>query len=275
MQNNKTIFLAKNISELLYQIKNVSGLEIVGGCTLIKSLPEKTICVRDIAELKVINFRERFIDIGPATTLSEILNLGKDRAPQILLEAAESVGNYFVRNMATLGGNICASFQNSKSVKRTLYAPLLALGATLKFRNTENQMSVTLPFSKFEGAPQKQLLVNVRIPTDDWDVSIFRRLGPKGFCSEDSAAFCFLAKTSGGVLTTVKLALAGPIVIQNNELESKLLGVRLPLSAKRIQDWTSAAGQAYDKAAEESAFSNSLLREEFLALTKYSLNQLT
>ena len=276
MQSNKTIFLAKNISELLYQIKNVSGLTIVGGCSAIKSLPEKTLSARGIAELKTVTARERFVDFGPAVTLNEILNLGKERVPQILREAAESVGNYFIRNMATLGGNLCASAEEKNSPKRTLYAPLLALGATLKFRSAENQLSATIPLSKFEGVPQNQILTGIRVPTDDWDVSIFRRLGPDSVFSEESASFCFLAKTSGGVLTQVKMVLAGALVFQDSELETKLLGVRLPLSEKTIQDWIASARASYDNAAAQSERAqNPLTREAFLNLTRYSLNQLT
>ncbi len=274
MESNKTIFLAKNIAELLYQIKNVIGLEIIGGATSIPELPEKALSARDISELKAINIRERFIDFGPAVTLNEIVNVGRERVPQILYEATKSVANYFIRNMATIGGNICASVSAPKAFKRTLYAPLLALGASLKFRNTENQMSATLPFSKFEGIPDKSVLVNIRVPADDWDVSIFRRLGPKRALENNSASFCFLAKTQGNVLSSVKLTFAGPIVFQDNELETKLLGARLPLNEKTIQDFTSAAAEAFDKAADDE-LSNPLMKEGFLQLTRYSLNQLT
>ncbi len=275
MENSKTIFLAKNISEILYQIKNVSGLEIVGGCTSIKELPEKSLSVRDISELKMINHHERYIDIGPAVTLNQIIALDKDRAPQILREAAQSAANHFIRNMATLGGNICASVQSPKSIKRSLYAPLLALGATLKFRNTENQMSSTIPFSKFTSVQPKHLLVNIHIPADDWDVSVFRRSGPDGLLTDESSSYCFLAKTDRGVLSSVKIAFAGPIVFQDLELETKLLGVKLPLSSKNIQDFLVSAQVSFEKALEQSGEKKQTLAEEFLNFTKYSLNQLT
>ena len=276
MESNKTIFLAKNTSELLYQIKNVYGLQIVGGCSSIKELPEKALSVRSIAELKAINFRERYIDFGPAVTLNEIINFGKGRVPQILQEAAQSVGNFFIRNMATLGGNICGSEEFPKAQKRTLYAPLLALDATLRLRSAENQMGTTVPLSKFSGVPQKQILTNIRVPADDWDISIFRRLGPESVLTEESASFCFLAKTSGGVLTQVKLVFAGPMVFQDSDLETKLLGVRLPLSAKTAQDWIESARASFDNAAAQSERAqSSITREAFISLTRYSLNQLT
>ena len=255
MQNNKTIFLAKNVSEILYQIKNVTGLEIVGGCTSIKELPEKTLSVRDVAELKTINHHERYIDFGPAVTLNQILELDKDRIPQILTEAAKSVANHFVRNMATLGGNICASVKTPKEIKRSLYAPLLALGTSLKFRNTENQMSVTVPIAKFTGIQPKQLLVNIHVPADDWDVSVYRR-------------------SDRGVLSSVKIAFAGPIVFQDSELETKLMGEKLPLTQKIIQKFLEAAQTAFEKSFEPTTPNIGRLKEEFLNFTRYSLNQL-
>lgn len=274
MQSNKTIFLAKNISEILYQIKNVSGLEIVGGCTSIQELPEKSLSVRDVAELKAINHHERYIDFGPAVTLNQILELDKDRIPKILAEAAKSVANHFVRNMATLGGNICASAKTPKDIKRSLYAPLLALGASLKFRNTENQMSVTVPIAKFTGIQPKQLLVNIHVPADDWDVSVYRRSGPTGKLTEASSAFCFLARADRGVLSSVKIVFAGPIVFQDSELETKLMGEKLPLAQKTIQNFLEAAQTAFEKSFEPTTPNIGRLKEEFLNFTRYSLNQL-
>lgn len=37
------IFYARNIQELFYHIKTITGLQIVGGCTDIGKLPEKSI----------------------------------------------------------------------------------------------------------------------------------------------------------------------------------------------------------------------------------------
>ena len=75
-------------------------------------------------------------------------------------------------------------------------------------------------------------------------------------------------------MSSVKLTFAGPIVFQDNELETKLLGARLPLNEKTIQDFTAAAAEAFDKAAADE-LSNPLIKEGFLQLTRYSLNQLT
>lgn len=268
METNKTLLLAKNISEVLYQVKNTPGLEIVGGCTQISQLPEKSLCTRNIAEMKNINRHELFIDFGPATTLNEILDLGEERIPKILYKAILNTANHFVRNMATLGGNICA-----KEIHGTLYAPLLALNATLRFRNAETQSFYTMPFAKFTGVPQNNVIVNIRVPNEDWDVSIFRRCGPRHMLEKDSASFCFLAKTEKSALINVRIVFAGAFVFSSRELENKLLGLRLPISEKAITDFSRTAERAFDEAVGEEKI-NPVFKRQFLNLTQYSLNQL-
>lgn len=65
----KSILFAKNISELFFQLKGNIDLKIVGGCTQIDNLPEKSISTYGIAELSHIERHERYLDIGPAATL--------------------------------------------------------------------------------------------------------------------------------------------------------------------------------------------------------------
>lgn len=213
METNKTLLFAKNISEVLYQIKNTPKLEIVGGCTQISALPEKSLCTRNVADMRSINRHELFIDFGPAVTLNEILDLGEERIPEILYMAILNTANHFVRNMATLGGNICA-----KEIHGTLYAPLLALNTMLRFRNAETQSFSTMPFEKFAGVPPKSVIVNIRVPNEDWDVSIYRRCGPRHTLEKDSASFCFLAKTEKSALINVRIVFAGAVVLDRKSV---------------------------------------------------------
>lgn len=268
METNKTLLFAKNISEVLYQIKNTPGLELVGGCTQIPRLPEKSLCTRNVAEMKNINRHELFIDFGPAVTLNEILDLGEERIPKILYKAILNTANHFVRNMATLGGNIC-----TKEIHGTLYAPLLALNTMLRFRSADTQAFSTMPFEKFAGVPQRSVIVNIRVPNEDWDVSIFRRCGPRHTLEKDSASFCFLAKTEKRALINMRIVFAGAIVFSSRELENKLLGLRLPISEKAIAAFSRTAEEAFDEALGEEKI-NPVLKRQFLNLTQYSLNQL-
>ena len=55
------VFFARNLQELFYQKKTISGLSIVGACTHISHLPEKSISSTLIPEITNIEKQERFI----------------------------------------------------------------------------------------------------------------------------------------------------------------------------------------------------------------------
>jgi hypothetical protein len=50
MASSKTFFQAKNLSDVFYQLKTISNLKVVAGCTSFsrKALPDNSISVRDI-----------------------------------------------------------------------------------------------------------------------------------------------------------------------------------------------------------------------------------
>ena len=92
------------------------GVQIcAGGTDLLPSMrqklfePEYVIDIRGIAELRGIRVAANGdVAIGALTTLSAIENssLIADRYP-VLREAARTVASPVIRNMATIGGNIC------------------------------------------------------------------------------------------------------------------------------------------------------------------------
>lgn len=270
MQSNRhNIFYAKTLQELLYQIKSVAGLRIVGGCTAIDTFPDKLLSVRSIPELKIIDKHERYINFGTAVTLSEILDVSSSRIPEIFVQAIQSVANANVRNIATLGGNICSS---ATELKRTLFAPLLALDAQIEIRSSTKASWV--PLINFTGVPQGYVATNMRIPTSEWDVSIFKRLGPENKIKVNSASFAFLAASEKNVITNIRIALAGQITFRTRELENSMIGTRLPLSQKDIKNAISIAENQFDEATKNATF-DELLRTQFLNIMRYSMEQLT
>ena len=144
---NSKIFYAKNLSDLFYQLKTIAGLQIVGACTGIKKMPEKAISTTLIKDFKTIHKHERFIEFGSGTCLSDILELGERNLPKILMEAIESVANPFVRNIATLAGNIL-----NREEKQTLFAPMLALDAYLELKSPSE--TKFLPLLNFSEIPE-------------------------------------------------------------------------------------------------------------------------
>jgi 4-hydroxybenzoyl-CoA reductase subunit beta len=87
---------------------------IAGGTDLIPSMqqklfePEYVLDIRHIAELKGIRQTETGTEIGALTTLTEIEHSDfLRRHYSVLTEAAATVASPVLRNMGTIGGNIC------------------------------------------------------------------------------------------------------------------------------------------------------------------------
>ncbi|MBS7295018.1 MAG: FAD binding domain-containing protein [Treponema sp.] len=263
----KSILLAKNTSELIYQLKATQGLQIVGGCTSIEELPEKTISTIGIKDLSVITRHERFLNVGPAVTLTQLLNVGQNHLPQIIFEALGCIANPMIRNMATVGGNICAPGH-----KRTLFAPLLALEARLVFKS-QSETKIE-PIQNFKKVPEGFVLTNIRIPLVDSNLSIFRRVGPENSITELSASFAFLVSTEKNAISDVSLAFAGPFIFKSKSLENALLGHKLPLTHKDIENIQEQVEQEFQKAATDQMISD-VVRQQFFNLCRYSFEQLT
>ncbi len=267
-KNNQTVLIANNESDVFYQLKNVNPLTVLGGCTAISELPEKSITIRGIPELSHIEKRERFIDFGSAVTLSQVLAVGKTNIPSVLYEAVKSIGTEPVRNLATIGGNICAPLQ-----KHTLWAPLLALNASLEVKKSQTESKV-IPFSKFAGVPEKHLLTKIRVPLDEWEVAVFRRVGSAHSIKNDSASFTFLVDTQKYIITNIRIAFAGIIVFHPQELENKLISTKLPLDRHSIENLVKDGETLYREQFKDMDIPP-ILEFQFLNLLRYSLELLT
>lgn len=268
---NKTVFFAKNINELLYHIKTVQGLTIVGGCTGIDTLPEKSVSTFGIKELSQIVLHERYIEIGPGATISELLAIGEKHIPTVLYKALSTVGTPNIKNMATIAGNIFA-----KDRKHTLFAPLLALDTKLEIRNSSEIKNITMVnFQGPHSIPQGFILSKIIIPTNYYDISVFRRVGPENSINENSASFAFLASLEKNSLLNVKIAFAGPFVFRTTkEFENSLIGHRLPLSHKDIDEIEDMISIEFTKASKDQMISD-VLKQQFFNLCRYSFEQLT
>ncbi len=277
--NKNTVYIANNLSDVLFHLKTVPNLAILGGCTSVSQWPASSLVIRNIHEFKQINLHEHYAEFGTAVTLEQIHALGGKRIPQVLYDAIDTVANPFVRNLATIGGNICAG-----GMYHTLYSPLLALDAQLEIYSLTDAQYI--PFSKFVLVPDKCILTRIRVPLADWEVAVFKRLGPEHELTEDSATFTFLAKTQKGVLSDLRIAFCSNIVIRSRELENTLIGSRLPISDKAIEQLTEQASALYDEAKDDLMdkslqngemirVSSPMQKDQFLNLLRTSLNQLT
>ena len=269
-ENNETeakFFFARNEQELFYQKKTIAGLQVIGGCTYLEHLPQKSISTTLIPRFREISKHERYIEIGPGVTLSELKEIGERHIPKILHDAITQVANPFVRNIATIGGNICA-----KEQKLGLFAPLLALDAQVELKSQSETKFVS--FQNFNEVPEDRILTTIRIPLDDWDVCLYFRLGPKNRITARSAGFAFLATSEKSTISALRIAFAGPFAFRCVSLENRLLGRKLPLDYNEIEGLIKEATETFDAIAGKKNYA-AILKRQFQNLVRYSFEQLT
>lgn len=266
MSKNSTVLIAKSLQDIFYHLKSVSDLQVLGAGSAGEPIAEKSVTLRHIPELSGIEKKERYLEFGSAVTVAQMLSLGKTNIPPVLYEALESIGNHAIRNHATLGGNICA-----RGPRHTLWSPLMALDARLEFRNSGE--TKIIPFTQFSEVPPDFILTKIRVPTDEWEVSIFRRVGPTRAITPFSSAFSFLVDTQKDIVANIRIAFTGPVVFHSRYLENKIIGSRLPLSDKFIESLVQEAEQIYDAEFADVEV-KPVLKMQFLALLRYSFEQL-
>lgn len=258
-EKTKDVYFDTSIDNVCRQLKNRSNIQICGGCTFLKTLPQVSLITRNIATLKQIDKRERYMEIGAGVTLSEIIALGEKNVPSILFQAINSVATPPIRNMATLGGNLCL-----KPMRGTLFASLLAIDSSLEFTTLSDTKtsseSIIIPISQFREVPPFSILTKVKIPLDDWDLSIFKRVGSSWQLDKNCASYAFLASIQKETLVNLRIAFCGIIQIRSRELENKLIGTKLPLSLREIADVLEAAGEYFDQ--QEALFYSENKRKE-------------
>jgi CO/xanthine dehydrogenase FAD-binding subunit len=199
----------------------------------ILSLPPIILCMDKLHDLFRIARTERYLEIGAMVKLSQLLWLGKI-VPKALRDCLENIAGVQLRNVATIGGNICCP---SRILDTS--APLTALDAQFELRNaqTSRWVSAARFYSGQERTALKpqELLTRVRLPLDIWDYSAYKKFYSGGI--ENSEVMVLLAKTQKNILTDIRVIIKGKTVMRNKNGESVLIGKQLPLSRKEADDF--------------------------------------
>jgi carbon-monoxide dehydrogenase medium subunit len=163
----------KTLSEALSFLKKHNGAAKVkaGGTDLLPKMkrrelgPKYLIDLKEIDDLHFIKYdKEKGLRIGAATTLSEILesSVVSKRYP-ILTEAVSQMASIQIRNIGTIGGNLCNAVPSADTAP-----PLIALEARLKLVGPKKVRTVLVE-DFFKGPGETvldpvELVAEVQIP---------------------------------------------------------------------------------------------------------------
>jgi CO/xanthine dehydrogenase FAD-binding subunit len=196
------------------------------------NLPKIILCLDKLKEMHRVTRSEQYLEIGAMVKLNRILKLGKI-VPQILFTCLENIGGTQLRNIATIGGNIC-----SKTYLFDLCAPFTALDAQYELRSASGTRWVSA--SRFHSAEnsnlgEQELLTRVRLPLHQWDYSIYKKFNKEGLYN--SEVLVFLAKAQKNILTDIRVVYKTNTILRNKNSEDILNGKILPLNRKTTLDF--------------------------------------
>jgi len=257
------IFYPESFNEL-FSVWNhfPKAVPFAGGSDLIRkqgnniiNLPGVVLCLDNLEELNRITRTEHYLEIGAMVKINRILRLGKI-VPEILRTCADNIAGVQVRNIATVGGNLC-----STSHMYDLPAPLTALDAQYELRNTHNTRWVSA--SRFHSADEhtdlqnQELLTRIRLPLHHWDYSIYKKFYRNDIFS--SEVLVFLAKAQKNVLTDIRIVYKTAKILRNRNGEDILNGKILPLHRKTAHDFIENWKTFLENKTDISEFSKNAL----------------
>jgi CO/xanthine dehydrogenase FAD-binding subunit len=235
------VFFPSNLQELFSAWNRFpAAVPYAGGTGIIRgqgqevlNLPPVILSLNKLEELQRITRTERYLEIGAMVKLNQIIGLGKI-VPEALVRCIKNIGGTQLRNIATIGGNICYP-----SRRLDISAALVALDAQYELRSAQNIRWISATrFSSLPGPAMLQgqeLLTRVRIPLDRWDYSIYKKFSSSG--NSGSKVVIFMMKTQKNVLTDIRIICKTDAILRDKNSETMLTGKALPFSRHAAADF--------------------------------------
>ena len=234
-------YLAPDALQEAVQLLNQYGADakvIAGGTDLLVQMKKEVISpgylidIMKIADLSFIKAENGWLRIGAATKWSEFVEFcSKDPKYVALYEASRSVGKVQVRNMGTIGGNLCTASPAADSAP-----PLLAFDSRVKLCNVQGERILDLR-DFFKGvnvtvmAPN-DIMTEVQIPSiKDGTGSAFMKTTRVG--SDIAKISCAVAvQRQGDLCTACRIAMGAvaPIPMRAIEAEGIVAGKKVDVS---------------------------------------------
>lgn len=201
---------------------------IAGGTDLINQISDGFITsqmlidLSRIEKLKKIERTEEEFKIGAAVTLEDIAS--SKFLPQCLIQGAKSIGSPQIRNLGTIGGNIC-----NASPCGDILTPIIVLGGKLVLISSYGKREISA--EDFFIGPKKTIITGNEILTE----IVFKKL----FLSERNSSFRKIGKRNGQTISQVNVAIWVKKRGKGNEVEDIRVAVGsvapIPLRLEKVE----------------------------------------
>jgi len=232
-------YRANTLDEVLDLINKLENFKVLaGGTDLVIDLKVRRYIVKNVVDISKIKELSYIADdgnkirIGALTKLQLIAEspIIKEKVP-VLADAIKEMASWQVRNIATIGGNLC----NASPAADTA-PPLYVLNATLKLVSKKGVREV--PITEFFLGPRKtalrsnELLKEIVIPYEPGCGTSFLKLGRRNSFTLSVVAVATLVKVEENKFTDVRIALnsVAPTPVRAKKAEKFLRGKEVSLN---------------------------------------------
>lgn len=176
--------------------------------------------------LKEIREEDTHYAIGSGCTYKELIN--SPFIPEILKMAAREVASPAIRNVGTIGGNIC-----NASPAGDMLPILYALHASVKLTSLHSQRVIKI--EDFITAPKQtvmnrdEILETIIVPKQSFNKVYYKKVGARKADAISKLSFAGLIELKGDRIKDLRIALGAvaPTVVKDRRIESQYIGWHL------------------------------------------------
>ena len=275
------ILLPKRIEEIWDIMDEHPGALLFGGGTdlfvhlrALNQRPRVLVGLAGVEELQYVGEKGNSVFIGSSVTHTRLLAEGLIlKNFPVLADALRSLGSPPVRNMGTLGGNICTASPAGDSLP-----PLYVLDAEVELRRRDGSRRV--PISQFILGPGKTAISDGELLAGVWlktghprRISHFEKVGQRKALAISIASMAALVDTTDqGIIERARLAWGsvGPTVVTSTTVEAALIGCPLsPEALSRAMPLIEEAVSPIDDVRASAAYRRALAGRLILRLGRY------
>lgn len=214
--NKEDCLLFSGGTDLMVKNKQWSGVE--------PSFNKNVVFIGHLQELKKIQINGEFLTIGAACTCTDIAE--SFIVPEYFKEVFLLMASPAIRNIATIGGNICNSSPAGDSL------PLLyALDAELVINSLYG--TKTVPISEFILGPGKnrlksnEILSDIKIKLSNFNNIFYKKVGTRRSTALSKISFIGLAKVNDKNIEDIRIAFGAvaPTTIRSRDIEKKIINM--------------------------------------------------
>jgi len=183
----------------------------------------KYLFLSKIPEMKNIVVDEDYIRIGAACTFTEIIE--SELVPPILKEAVAQIAAPAIRNLGTVGGNICNGSPKGDSA-------LIFFATDAKLRLVSKQGERILPITEFYLGRKKtalqagELLVEILMDRTGLSNYYYKKVGARDALAISRVSFAAIMNIEGGKIVNCMTAFGAvsDVIIRRAEIDAMLIG---------------------------------------------------